>query len=392
MASITRSSASSSHHGHKRKRANSEDHSYNSQIDDPDSDTTSLSASRWIREDLEALGVFYDKEPVSLGVLEDKLKQILPRVVVPLFLSHFKTLLKEQLLFDLDMARLDDPAYVTTGLVKHYVEEMSPKLDKEIQQLSLVLSETFEDQLRLAEIRDQDKKLFKVMFMKWCYTYAPDFIQECLNLLDAFADARWQENEVDGKYVRTISEEKFTGVVRAFTRIFFLDPIVPAGPHCKRIRIKGKIVNSEPDLTFCEYDINGKSSGTMVMFFEVKRCSILKPTEEARDVWIGNRVSRDVLGQVGAELLSEVGNSIFYPHVLGVLCMRTEIIFVLLEMKPDHAVRVFGDGDVTGDHSIIYYSEAFDIVKAEDRVKVCDLLLMLASCQKPNFHWHYTRQ
>lgn len=45
-------------------------------------------------------------------------------------------------------------------------------------------------------------------------------------------------------------------------------------------------------------------------------------------------LSRNILGQHGGELLLDIDNSIFYPGILGIICLRTKVCVQTLFLPP----------------------------------------------------------
>ena len=45
-------------------------------------------------------------------------------------------------------------------------------------------------------------------------------------------------------------------------------------------------------------------------------------------------LSRHILGQHGGELLLDIDNSIFYPGILGIICLRTKVCVQTLFLPP----------------------------------------------------------
>ncbi|KAK3093608.1 hypothetical protein FSP39_018050, partial [Pinctada imbricata] len=119
---------------------------------------------------------------------------------------------------------------------------------------------------------------------------------------------------------------------------------------------------------------------------KVQRSAIRIPSDKQEgETWIGDRLSEDVLGQVGSQLLIKRPVSSFRPYVLGILCMRTEVMFILLEMTHDHLWKIQNNKDLSGERTIIQYTKTFDYMKAEDRVQICGFILWLGCVQKHSF-------
>ncbi|KAK3093789.1 hypothetical protein FSP39_020252, partial [Pinctada imbricata] len=121
----------------------------------------------------------------------------------------------------------------------------------------------------------------------------------------------------------------------------------------------------------------------------VKKKTNPKPEETMTGTWIEERICSNSMGRIGIELLCESAKSVFSPCVLGIACMQTEIIFMYLEISPDHLEALYYNKPVNDKRAIIHYTKNFDIMKAEDRVQFVDFMFYLGSLQKWNLSRYY---
>ncbi|XP_052094376.1 uncharacterized protein LOC127730158 isoform X2 [Mytilus californianus] len=105
--------------------------------------------------------------------------------------------------------------------------------------------------------------------------------------------------------------------------------------------------------------------------------------------WIHSKVQPDVLAQLGCEMLAECHNSIFVPEILGILCMKTKVIFNYLQLSNKHFMAIKRSKDIENMRSHIQYTQIFDIMKAEHRNGLLDLLFWLGCVQKKGLQNHY---
>lgn len=92
------------------------------------------------------------------------------------------------------------------------------------------------------------------------------------------------------------------------------------------------------------------------------------------------QVGPGVLGQVGSELFAETNFSLLKPNSLGIICMETRFIFVYLRMPEAHFRNVLL-GKPLETKGKISYTRSFDMLNAEDRSKIAELLYFLGCVQ-----------
>ncbi|XP_061192416.1 uncharacterized protein LOC133200657 [Saccostrea echinata] len=122
----------------------------------------------------------------------------------------------------------------------------------------------------------------------------------------------------------------------------------------------------------------GKSFEELLfIIIEVRKAPLNQDATNIRQL-----VGEDIMGRVGGELLGQLKYSVFYPSSLGILCMETKLVFVLLKISEEHLKSLHsGDKKTSEDPGKIMYTEPFDILKAEDRIKMADFLFWLGFVQ-----------
>ncbi|XP_062566133.1 uncharacterized protein LOC134228498 [Saccostrea cucullata] len=135
-------------------------------------------------------------------------------------------------------------------------------------------------------------------------------------------------------------------------------------------------VRNSPDLAY-HFFSKGKSMEELFFLVKIKESSV---NQGAVD--IEEQVGTRELARVGAELLGQSMCCVFYPCSLGILCMETKLIFVYLKISLKHSISICkGERGTSGNLGKILYTEAFDILKAEDRLKMADFLFWLGCVQ-----------
>lgn len=144
----------------------------------------------------------------------------------------------------------------------------------------------------------------------------------------------------------------------------------------KRTFIFGdKIVSSVPDLTygFASRPV-AIQKNVLLSVVEVKG----KPINNDLSECLEDQLDSGVLGRVGSELFAEVPHSVMFPNSLGIICMETKIIFLYLKIQKEPGELLILPLKNKG---IIHYTKPFDILKAQDRGEVCEILYWLGCAQ-----------
>lgn len=144
----------------------------------------------------------------------------------------------------------------------------------------------------------------------------------------------------------------------------------------KRTFIFGdKIVSSVPDLSygFASRPV-AIQKNVLLSVVEVKG----KPVNNDMSACLEDQLDSGVLWRVGSELFAEVPHSVMFPNSLGIICMETKIIFVYLKIKREPGELLILPLKNKGS---IRYTRPFDILNAQDRGEVCEILYWLGCAQ-----------
>lgn len=136
-----------------------------------------------------------------------------------------------------------------------------------------------------------------------------------------------------------------------------------------------KIVSSIPDLAygFASRPVSIQKN-VLLSVVEVEG----KPVNNDMSECLEDQLDSDVLGRMGSELFAVVPHSVMFPNSLGIICMGTKIIFVYLKIKREPGELLILPLKSKG---IIQYTRPFDILKAQDRGDVCEILYWLGCVQ-----------
>ncbi|KAK3103181.1 hypothetical protein FSP39_017079 [Pinctada imbricata] len=116
---------------------------------------------------------------------------------------------------------------------------------------------------------------------------------------------------------------------------------------------------------------------------------MVESSQDNEEIWIAGRLKDEVLGQIGSQLVVNSRTSSFAPCTLGIVCMSTEIIFMFLDMKAGHYDAIQADENVTGFHAVIRYTKSYDIMKADDRNQLSEMLFWLGCVQKQSLDKYF---
>ncbi|KAK3087151.1 hypothetical protein FSP39_002390 [Pinctada imbricata] len=147
-----------------------------------------------------------------------------------------------------------------------------------------------------------------------------------------------------------------------------------------------ELLDNKPRLASCYFYSNIARESAELSTLEVKRKALSKTPEKKTLV---QSLKSEVLAQIGAELLAELPYSVFSNRSVGILCMRTEIVFMMLDMSQTESQAIKVGSDIVNRKGKVMYTRSYDILKADDRQEVMGFLLWLAFVQKGNIKEFY---
>ncbi|XP_062577252.1 uncharacterized protein LOC134239114 [Saccostrea cucullata] len=116
-----------------------------------------------------------------------------------------------------------------------------------------------------------------------------------------------------------------------FAEIFSLQPEL-GGNREATIAIGHQKSLSSPDVRFVSYP-KCTPATVLTAHIEVNGFSHKEKGTVGFDI---HELSPSILGQHGGELMAERQSSFFTPGVLGLICLKSKIIFTFLEINGDH--------------------------------------------------------
>lgn len=286
-------------------------------------------------------------------------------------LEYFmKAIVNELGRISIDLDNLHETAY-------EHINEVNSNINQAI-------SETLKTECRK---EPPDEKMIRLLGQ--FRTAVNEFMRSCIDVVHSTLDNPRPKPDSDSLTDPKLPEIFYETLFMSFSKIFFLNPRQQRTTYTS---LFGKNVSSRPDLHF-EQTFNPSKANTMqrlVMISEVKRDKpkgdIAQKHQNSPQI-IKQMIKEQVMGQIGMSLLIENPHSYFSPVVAGILCSRSEIQFLLLDITQDH-VDVFKgtNPDLLEDKSAnICYTDAFDILKPEGRKAVMDIMFYFAFIQTDDF-------
>ncbi|KAK3103510.1 hypothetical protein FSP39_019742 [Pinctada imbricata] len=352
-------------------------------FDDHDSDNVDANSSKKmsrcsLRQCLDEYGVTYAGIPKPISNIFDSLKDGHRPVNVPSCMKLFEKFTKNAVPFSLEDVNWSNDLQFTLESDRMAVDTV-----EDAQKKLLKLADDMETDDFLKD------KLQKRLFMTW-FEKVFSFLGEIKEILEKL-NVPSQSSTKQGPNLR---EGVFTHLFLKFAEIFFLKPEVGDNPEIE-LKKQNEIVGCIPDVRFYEHTHKGTQANLLLMLAEVKRDALTEPSDGVvvcNQTRIGRMIDRQILDQIGMELVEESGVSSFAPQTVGIIVMRTEIIFLILEMGRDHWTAIHKGENVGEKCALIQYTESFDIMKAADRNKLGKFLFWLGCLQKNNLQKYYLLQ
>ncbi|XP_061180702.1 uncharacterized protein LOC133189328 [Saccostrea echinata] len=278
--------------------------------------------------------------------------------------------LEEDLTFSYDLGDLQDIRCASAKDIIEAREEISRKINEDIERMQENSSE-FDSENEFCRALDSavGKSALEVAVL--FNSASRRFARETelllkLVLKEPVSSSKQNEGWPDKNY--------FQNYCKVFGKIFFLSegelPLLS-------FTLKNCTMWKKPDIVYPWYSKTREEELLFIM--EVQDAPVNQDTTDIKEL-----VGTKIMGQFGIQLVSQLRRSIFYPSCLGILCMETKLIFVLLKISKEHAISICkGQRGSAEDPGKIMYTEPLDMLKAEDRLKMAELLFLLGCLQDP---------
>lgn len=358
-----------------------------------------LLASDFNKEDINDLHIFYDEQPMPIDrffkMLKEKKQWTMSSVVEEEILGTFKQANEDQL------ENLNIDLESITKTAQMHFETKNEDSDRgrrnrhafndlKRNMLDCIMNEAqrVNKFYRKTLINGQytDDTMIR-LFSQWAAS-VNEFLQSCVDLVRSIfhplipPKISHDENHGNEKE-RDPCEKIYHILFMSYSKICLLHP----RPHKKTYGMfRNKVVMSEPDIhfvqTFTPFGADG--SPVFIMNCEVKREN---PPDKRRPfkTWIEKIFSSHVLGKIGVELLIESYGSFFSPYAVGIACLRSEIMFLFLDISIDHFDAITENMSLDGKRASIHYTKTYDILKSKDRSEIMDIMFYMAAIQTYNF-------
>ncbi|XP_052087053.1 uncharacterized protein LOC127724194 [Mytilus californianus] len=391
----------------KRKLSSSEESQYDRKLSS--SESKRLKSSDFRTEELTDIGLFFADNPITVLELKKKLKlalEIFPlndrrsrrnlrrnTVEIPTCIESLCKFTKEHVNFNLENVDWNKKVSLAPKF-RNELLEFEKEAIIDLQEAKILLME-FSEEFLNGETNESGlmtDKLGKRMFLDWS-TNTSRFLSEIQKVLQKLG----LPLEVPPEPIRDkiedviLRESVFTSLFMKFTEIFFLQP--DFGENRKiSIKIRNKYVGCIPDVRFNQrvQKSEGRSC-LLLMLAEVKKdaLKLADDDDDSKTPWIEKHLKKQVLGQIGSQLLLECWHSVFVPKSLGIVCMGTEIIFLYMDTDFNHYEALMANNITDSHRSTIHYTKSFDIMKMEDRNELVDFLFWLGCLQIQDFNEYF---
>lgn len=358
-----------------------------------------LLASGFKKEDMSDLNILYDEQPMPIDcffkMLKEKKQWTMSTVVEEEILGTFKQANEDQL-ENLNM----DLETITKTAEMHFEtkNEDSDRGRRNRHAFNDLKRNTLDCMMNEAQRVNKFYRKIVIngqytgdtmirLFGQWAAS-VNEFLQSCVDLVRSIfhpvitPKISHHENHENEKE-RDPCEKIYHTLFMSFSKICLLHP----RPHRKTYGIfRNKVIMSEPDIhfvqTFTPYGADG--SPVLIMNCEVKR-EDHPDKRRPMKTWIENIISSNVLGKIGTELLIESYGSFFSPYAVGIVCLRSEIMFLFLDISIDHFDAITESLCLDGKRASIHYTKSYDILKQKDRSEIMDIMFYMAAIQTYNF-------
>lgn len=358
-----------------------------------------LLASDFKKGDISDLNIFYDEQPMPIDrffkMLKEKKQWTMSSVVEEEILGTFKQANEDQL------ENLNVDLETITKTAEMHFETKNEDSDRgrrnrhafndlKRNTLDCIINEaqTVNKFYRKSVVNGQftDDAMIR-LFSQWAAS-VNEFLQSCVDVVRSIFHPLippkifHNENHVNEKE-RDPCEKIYHTLFMNFSKICLLHP----RPHKKTFGMfRNKVVTSEPDIHFVQTFTPFGADGSPVL---ITNCEVRRedPPDNRRPLktWIEKIFSSHVLGKIGIELLIESYGSFFSPYAVGIACLRSEIMFLFLDISTDHFDVITENMSLDGKRASIHYTKTFDILKPKDRSEIMDILFYMAAIQTYNF-------
>nr|XP_022311582.1 uncharacterized protein LOC111116851 isoform X1 [Crassostrea virginica] len=342
-------------------------------LTDSDSDSTSSSSaqfskyvkrfpnksSQWSIEHLAELGVVYDEVPTDLGKMLTDLRTL--KSVVRNGLSDLPKVSHSLVQYTNDLWDFSYVFYKETG------EDVADVLDG--------IEKSTEKFREKENVIEEDLKTvggdWKRLFFGWQISLFEFWRQLSMVL----ARLTWG----------TQGQGRFTHLLTAFSRVCFLSPEL-GGAFAERLIVRDTVVRGSPAVCFNTF-VN--KCLTVFTVTQVKSYDAFRGSHSA-DTFTYKSIEKKVLGQHGIHLLMEREESLFFPYVVGVLCIGTHIILTTLCIEQDHIDQIEEKGWVDKTcRASISYTRPFDFMDASDRRQLLECFFWFGYVQSNAYQFKW---
>ncbi|XP_062580956.1 uncharacterized protein LOC134242837 [Saccostrea cucullata] len=325
--------------------------------------------SNWNTLQLESFGIFYDVKATELSELYKSAQEKMCSSAVNNATFWTKLVKIKEILIESTKKCLHildvDEEFDMEDLDWADVKEESQKCGQAIAKVREEMS------LKIGSLDNLSRDLYSIWF-----TGISEYIQYYSDLIKELNSSR--RNGVEGE---------FRQLLTFFSKIFLMSPRTGDALQKVQMRLCGKETTSVPDLRYIlQGDFFDESEKTVSLVTvdtrELKTWSLADDEKTTTDFNIrnlkfsGQSVER-LLGQHGGELLVESMKSVLRSTNLGIICIKTMIIFTRLEWAKGHYKCLLKGTKAEEKRSNIHYSKPYNFLVRKDREEILDTMFNL---------------
>ncbi|XP_061166537.1 uncharacterized protein LOC133197456 [Saccostrea echinata] len=181
-------------------------------------------------------------------------------------------------------------------------------------------------------------------------------------------------------------EGQFSQLLTFFSKIFLMNPTRGDASQKVQMTLNGIETTSVPDLRYSmqgDLSVGNIASLVTVAVGEVKTWLPVAYGEKTTTdfnitKWkFRNQSVERLLGQHGGELLVETKKSVIADTNLGIICVKTMIIFTRLDWEKGHLVCLKNGTKVDDKRSNIHYSKPYNFLVRKEREEILDTMFNL---------------
>ncbi|XP_062621051.1 uncharacterized protein LOC134282663 isoform X2 [Saccostrea cucullata] len=176
---------------------------------------------------------------------------------------------------------------------------------------------------------------------------------------------------------------EFCQLLTLFSKIFLINAVRGDASQTVQMTLNRTETASVPDLRYSlQGDSTMEKAGASLITVSVGEVKIWSHAHAGhtatdfniRDLMLTGQSVETLLGRHGGELLLETKKSVIGTTCLGIICVKTMIIFTRLDMDKTHLTHLVEGSKVEDLRSRIHYSKPYNFLVKKDREEILDTM------------------